>query len=82
MPPMPVLELTMEQQFRLRQVEDLVQVASKDDLVIVFMALQRQCMVLQNNVMNLVNNWNTPTTTPEGLLKSGTLSETKDSTTT
>ena len=72
----------MEQQFRLRQVEDLVKEANKDDLIIVFMALQRQCMVLQNNVMNLVNNWNTPNTTHESLLKSGTSSETKDSTTT
>ena len=72
LPPMPVTELSMEQDFRLRQVEELLKHASKEDIIIVFMALQRQSFVLQNNIMNLVKNWNAPTTTEEDLLKSWT----------
>ena len=54
---MPTTELTLEQSFKLRQLEDLLPKASKDDIITVFMALQRQCYVLGNNVSQLVKEW-------------------------
>lgn len=77
--PPPVIELTMEQQFKLRRLEDLLHKASKEDLIIVFMALQRQCFALSNTVSNLVKQWPThPPITPEGPSNVGTSSETNN----
>ena len=56
-PPMPIVELTVEQQFKMRQIEDALQTASKEDIITVFLALQRQCYVLGNNVSQLVKLW-------------------------
>ena len=65
-PPPPVIELTMEQQFKLRRLEDLLPKAEKDDLVTVFLALQKQNFVLSNTVTNLIKKWPTHRpTTPE-----------------
>ena len=66
-PPPPVVELTIEQQFKLRRLEDLLPEAEKADLITVFLALQRQCFCLSNTVTNLVKKWpNNPLlTTPE-----------------
>ena len=79
---MPVVELTMEQEFKLRQIEDGLKSASKEDIVTVFLALQHQCFVLGNNIKQLITEWpsipNHPTTTPEGKWNLGTLYETKD----
>lgn len=82
---MPVLELTMEQQFKLRQIEDALRhpTSHKEDIITVFMALQRQCFVLGNNVSNLVKQWPIPPSpaqliTNEDLSKFGISSETKD----
>jgi len=47
----------MEQQFKMRQIEDSLQTASKEDIITVFLALQRQCFVLGNNMTNLLKNW-------------------------
>jgi hypothetical protein len=47
----------MEQQFKMRQLEDGVEKASKEDLIIILLALQRQCFVLGNNVKNLLSQW-------------------------
>ena len=58
-PPPPVLELTMEQEFKLRRIEDLLPEADKADLITVFIALQRQCFCLSNTVTNLVKSWPT-----------------------
>jgi len=84
-PPPPVLELTIEQQFKLRQIEDALSHpdTAKEDIIIVFIALQRQCFTLSNCVSNLVAKWPTPTTQDqptivEDLFKFGTSSETKD----
>ena len=83
--PAPVLELTMEQQFKLKQIENALR--DKDtkleDVITIFMALQRQNFTLCNTVSNLVKKWPTqipqvPVTTSEGTLKFGTSSETKD----
>ena len=47
----------MEQEFQLKKLEDLLEKASKEDIITVFVALQEQCYVLQNNVANLVKKW-------------------------
>ena len=56
-PPFPVTEMTMEQQFKIRQLEDGLEKASREDMIIILLALQRQCFVLGNNVKNLLAQW-------------------------
>lgn len=75
----------MEQEFKMRQIEDALQdpAARKEDIITIFLALQRQCFVLGNNVSNLIKKWPLPTpqvqaTTDEDPYKSGTLFGTKD----
>ena len=57
----------MEQQFKLRQLEDLLETADRQDIITVYLALQRQNFCLTNTVTNLVKKWpNNPLlTTPE-----------------
>ena len=76
---MPITELTMEQEFKLRRLDDLLPKADKKDIIILFMALQKQCYVLGNNVSQLVKEWPLPThlTTTPTPGKSETLSEKK-----
>ena len=64
---MPVTELTMEQNFKLRRLEDLLPEADKADIITLFLALQKQNFCLSNTVTNLVKQWpNLPLlTTPE-----------------
>ena len=62
---MPILELTMEQEFKLRRLDDLLPKADKKDIITLFMALQEQCYVLGNNVSQLVKEWPTHLTTTE-----------------
>ena len=63
---MPVTELTMEQSFKLRRLEDLLPEADKKDIITIFLALQKQNFCLANTVSNLVTKWpNHPSTTPE-----------------
>ncbi len=63
---MPIVELTMEQEFKMRRMEDLLPEADKKDLVTILIALQHQNYVLCNTVSNLVKQWpNHPPTTPE-----------------
>ena len=65
-PPMPVLDLTMEQEFKMRRMEDLLPEADKKDLVTILISLQHQNYVLCNTVSNLVKQWpNHHHTTPE-----------------
>jgi hypothetical protein len=65
---MPVTELTMEQSFKLRRLEDLLPEAEKEDIITVFLALQKQNFCLSNTVSNLVTKWpNHPSTTPADL---------------
>ena len=73
---MPIIELTMEQDLKMRVIEDQLQHASRDDIVTVFLALQKQCFVLGNNMSNLVKLWpaqppEVPTITSEDPSKSG-----------
>ena len=65
---MPVIELTMEQQFKLVQIEQQLRSpdVDKEDIITIFLALQHQNLVLGNNVRQLVNQWPIhPATTPE-----------------
>jgi hypothetical protein len=78
------MELTMEQQFKLRQIEDALRnpESKKEDIITIFLALQRQSFVLGNNMSNLIKKWPLPTppdltTTNVDTSKSGTSSETK-----
>ena len=77
--------MTMEQQFKLKQIENALQnpETKKEDIITVFLALQRQCFVLGNSMSNLVKKWPTqtiqaPTTTDAEPFKFGTSYETKD----
>ncbi len=47
----------MEQEFKLRRLDDLLDKADKKDIITLFMALQRQCFALSNTVSNLVKQW-------------------------
>jgi hypothetical protein len=75
----------MEQQFKLRRIEDALNHpdTSKEDIITVFLALQKQNFVLSNSLSNLLKNWPKPTqldptTIDEVLSKFGISSETKD----
>ena len=56
---MPVTELTMEQSFKMRQIEDALNQpgSRKEDIVTVFIALQHQNFVLSNNLKQLLMQW-------------------------
>ena len=62
-PPAPVLELTMEQQFKIKQIENALRNpdSKKEDIITVFLALQRQNFALSNSLSNLVKKWPLPT---------------------
>ena len=84
-PPPPVVELTVEQKFKLRQIEVALNnpETKKEDIITVFLALQQQTFVLGNNVTQLLKAWPTQMpqdqpTTDAGKSKRGTSSETKD----
>ena len=71
--PEPILDLTMEQSFKMRRLEDMLPKAEKDDIITLFMALQRQNFALANTVTNLVKQWpNHLPTTPEAPSNAGT----------
>ena len=57
LPPMPTVELTLEQDFKLRQLEDQLPHASKDDIITIFLALQHQNYVLGNNIKQLLKHY-------------------------
>jgi hypothetical protein len=76
---MPITQLTIEQDLKMRQIEDALKHAQKEDIVTVYLALQRQCFVLGNNISQLVKTWPThQTITPEDQLRFGTSSETNN----
>ena len=56
-PPPPIIELTLEQDLKIRRLNDLLPDAEKDDIITVFLALQKQNFVLSNTVSNLVKKW-------------------------
>ena len=59
-PPPPVTKLTMEQDLRMRLLEDRLEAIyhdNKKDVITLFLALQRQNFVLGNSITNLIDNW-------------------------
>lgn len=54
------MEMTVEQQFKLRRLNDLLPDARKEDIITIFIALQHQNFVLSNTVSNLVKQWPLP----------------------
>jgi hypothetical protein len=77
----------MEQQFKIRQIEDALRhpESAKEDIITVFLALQRQTFCLTNSLNNLLKHWprEAPTSKDPDIiagvrLKYGTSSETKD----
>ena len=76
--------MTMEQQFKMKQIENALRSdeAKKEDIITIFLALQHQNFVLSNTVANLVKKWPTQIpqdrrTTDGEAFKFGTSSETK-----
>ena len=76
LPPPPVFEITMEQEFNLRRITDLLEKADKADIITLFLALQKQNYCMANTIRNLLKQW--PTTTDEEVSKSGILFVIKD----
>ena len=69
-----ITKLTIEQDLKMRQIKDALEnpETKKEDIITVFLALQRQTFCLSNNVSNLVKNWPTPLRiTPEDPSKFG-----------
>ena len=62
--PPPITQLTIEQDLKMRLLEDKLNSGEVDykDLVTVFIALQRQNFVLCNSITNLIDKW--PTVLP------------------
>ena len=58
-PPPPITKLTTEQDLRLRLIKDQLNKdeVRKEDIITVYLALQKQNFVLSNSLMNLVDNW-------------------------
>jgi len=56
--------LTTEQDLKLRLIQDALEKeeTQKEDIITVFMALQRQNFVLANSLTNLVEKWPPPPT--------------------
>ena len=74
------MTLTMEQEFTLRRITDLLPEAEKEDIITVFLALQKQNYCLANTIKNLLKEWpiSNPHTTNEVGSKFGILFEIKD----
>ena len=77
LPPMPVTEITLEQEFKLKRIADLLLKCPPTQMIELFLDLQKTNFILTNNISQLIKEWNLPVTTPEDQLKSGTSSETK-----
>jgi len=58
--PAPITKLTMEQDLKMRVIRDKINEGyhdNKEEIIEVFMALQKQNFVLGNSLTNLVKNW-------------------------
>ena len=47
----------MEQDLKMRRLQDLLPEAEKADIITIFLALQKQNFVLSNTVSNLIKKW-------------------------
>ena len=80
--PEPITKLTYEQDLKMRILKDKLNEnydSHKEDVITLFLALQKQNFVLGNSLSNLLKKW---TTIEEEALRYGILLETKDSTST
>ena len=80
-PPPPITKLTTEQEFKLRQLEITLPKddVRKEDVITVFLALQKQNYILINSLTNLVAKWPKDQHTTKGVLPMfGILLENKD----
>ena len=76
--PAPITKLTNEQDLKMRILKDKLNEnydSHKEDIITLFLALQKQNFVLGNSLSNLLAKWNT---IEEEVSKYGILSETKD----
>ena len=78
LPPMPVTEITLEQEFKLKRMEDLLQKCPPKQMIELFLDLQKTNFILTNNISQLLIEWPTihPLTTPEDQSNAGMQSET------
>ena len=79
--PPPITKLTVEQEFKLKQLEITLpkDEVRKEDIITVFLALQKQNYVLINSLTNLVAKWPKDHHTTKGVLPMfGILLENKD----
>ena len=65
LPPMPVTEITLEQEFKLKRMEDLLKKCPPAQMIELFLDLQKINFILTNNISQLLAQWNLPVTTPE-----------------
>ena len=80
-PPPPITELTMEQDLKIRLLKDRLNSdeVKREDIITVFLALQKQNFVLANSMINLVKSWpKAPPITNEVPAMFGILLESKD----
>ena len=71
--PAPITKLTYEQDLKMRILKDKLNEnydSHKEDIITLFLALQKQNFVLGNSLKNLLEKWNT---IEEDQLKSGIL---------
>ena len=71
--PQPITELTIEQDLKMRILKDKLNEnydSHKEDIITLFLTLQKQNFVLGNSLSNLLKKW---TTIEEEASKSGTL---------
>jgi hypothetical protein len=69
------MEMTVEQQFKMRRLNDLLPESRKEDIITVLLALQHQNFYLTNTVSNLVKQWPIAQSTMDQVGKSETSSE-------
>ncbi len=55
--PFPDLELTVEQQFELKKLEEAIETASRENLEHSVWELSRQIYILRNTIKNLIKHW-------------------------
>ena len=80
-PPPPITKLTMEQDLKIRMIKDQLNKddVRKEDIITVFLALQKQNFVLTNSLFNLIEQWpKVQPTINEVPAMFGILLETKD----
>ena len=80
-PPPPITKLTVEQDLQMRLLEDRLNSGNVryEDIVTVFLAMQKQNFVMGNSIKNLIQQWpKAPPTINEDLLMFGILLETNN----